>query len=314
MGDDNKTPVVPAPRGVETVLVLPPPPLPPPHSMPLPPPLVHPLHVYPPAAPPPTPVVSSFAPPSESPIPPPHPNAPTVPAHPQRPQGWEEEQRKKKLAAAANSTERERRYLVADLVGRGIPGKDIDAILGSTLTDNESMDAVDHLHESEDWALVLAGGPGVGKTTAAAFLAARRPPGLFRPSDADWDDNHKDMDGRLLPPRWPARLRPRFITASALVEIDRYKDGDLLDVLRKCSLLCIDDLGAEYSDQKGFFQSFLDSLINSRYSMGLKTCITTNLKMGEFKDRVGERIVDRIREGGKFVSIDDKSYRGGNKT
>ena len=77
----------------------------------------------------------------------------------------------------------------------------------------------------------------------------------------------------------------------------------------KVPLLVIDDLGAEFNDSKGFFASLLDELIDARYSHKLATIVTSNLDLEAFKTRYGVRIVDRIREAGRFVGCGAESLR-----
>lgn len=78
---------------------------------------------------------------------------------------------------------------------------------------------------------------------------------------------------------------------------------------RRVGLLVLDDLGADYFDEKGWFLRALNSLIDTRYEGVLKTIVTTNLDARMFKGRCGERIVDRIREDGSFVSLAGESIR-----
>jgi DNA replication protein DnaC len=126
--------------------------------------------------------------------------------------------------------------------------------------------------------LVLSGPPGCGKTVAAGR----------------WFVQQYDGGGE-------------FITASQLERVGRY--GEELDKLGSVRCLVIDDLGNEYLDQKGSFASLLDGLINERYSNERGTVIATNLSAEEFKQRYGERIADRIRGAGRFVSINEPSLR-----
>jgi DNA replication protein DnaC len=71
----------------------------------------------------------------------------------------------------------------------------------------------------------------------------------------------------------------------------------------------IDDLGSEYHDAKGFFQTLLDEIIDVRYAGKLPTVITTNLDAAGFAAWYGERIVDRVREGGRFIACGNASLR-----
>jgi DNA replication protein DnaC len=125
---------------------------------------------------------------------------------------------------------------------------------------------------------VLSGNPGCGKTVAACSWLYAGGFGLF-------------------------------VKSSRLARWDRYDDSEMRRLLG-ASRLVLDDLGTEYQDTKGNFDSILDEVIDVRYDKRLSTVITTNLDAAAFKARYGERIADRIRECGKFVSLATKSMRG----
>jgi DNA replication protein DnaC len=101
---------------------------------------------------------------------------------------------------------------------------------------------------------------------------------------------------------------PMFMTAARLSRLSKFDDEMMGRVLRAVRLV-IDDLAVEYADEKGFFRSLLDEVINERYGNRLPTLITTNLAADLFKERCGERITDRVREAGRFVSLDNPSLR-----
>ncbi len=146
-------------------------------------------------------------------------------------------------------------------------------IVAKKADDTEAMQAV----EAVDGTLVLSGGIGCGKTVAACSWLLKRAPGLFLSS------------ARLA--RWP-----------------RYEDAQMRRLL-SASRLVIDDLGAEYMDEKGNFAAVLDEVIVDRHANMKPTVITTNLDATAFKNRYGQRIADRVRECGRFLSLADVSKR-----
>jgi DNA replication protein DnaC len=87
-------------------------------------------------------------------------------------------------------------------------------------------------------------------------------------------------------------------------------DDDAMATLERASALVVDDMGAEYMDDKGAFRSFVDGLMNARYADGLATVLTTNLNGQTFADRYGTRFADRLREAGRFVELRGTSMRG----
>jgi len=187
---------------------------------------------------------------------------------------------------ATESTRRRRE----SLLGRGVPAKDIDAVLSGALRATGPLASARDWLASERTILVLSGTRGVGKTTAAAWLAA-------------------EVDGS------------RFIDAAHLMRVDVYSNEEM-NPLEQCPLLVMDELGGEYMDTKGKLLSLVDGLVNTRYAAKLRTVITTNMpaedheepkdvKKPGFKTRYGERVADRIREVGRFVELSGASLRRG---
>jgi hypothetical protein len=139
--------------------------------------------------------------------------------------------------------------------------------------------------------LILAGAKGTGKSLAAGYwltmVAA-------------------ELAGRSDPPRSQPR---RWYHTVDLARVSMY-EGDAMDSLAKVPHLVVDDLGAEYQDVRGALQSRLDWLIEQRHARMKRTVITTNLNAKDFAARYGERIIDRLRESGRWYGLSGKSMRG----
>lgn len=135
--------------------------------------------------------------------------------------------------------------------------------------------------------LVLSGGPGCGKSVAAAFWL------VFNSIDRN--------DAGL----WGAGF---WITAASLSRGYAY-DQEAFSKLTKKHALVIDDLGTEYQDQKERYLATLAEIVETRFAREKLTLITTNLGPSEFKARYGERLADRIREDGSFVECGTVSLR-----
>lgn len=136
------------------------------------------------------------------------------------------------------------------------------------------------------WCLTLSSRPGVGKSSAAAWWLLEESAGL-EPS--------------------PEPVR-RWCTSGYLLRVSSF-DGTTA-ALAGPGPLVIDDLGVEFLDRGGHFHSRLDELLDERYSQMRPTLITTNLNAQAFKERYGDRITDRIREGCEFVEFSGNSLRG----
>jgi DNA replication protein DnaC len=130
--------------------------------------------------------------------------------------------------------------------------------------------------------LVLSGGVGCGKTTAAAWVVATQ---RFH--------------------------QPRFMRAATFARTSRY-DAAASSAWSRAGALVLDDLGAEYVDAKGSFLVDFDELLDTYYADRRPLIITTNLGTEDFRDRYGGRdgrIASRIREAGAWVNCSGPDLR-----
>jgi DNA replication protein DnaC len=84
-------------------------------------------------------------------------------------------------------------------------------------------------------------------------------------------------------------------------------EADILDELKYCTLLALDDLGAEKWSE--WAESRIYELLDYRYRNGKPVFITTNLPLKEFAEQVGPRIMDRLIETCDVIALKGKSYR-----
>lgn len=75
-----------------------------------------------------------------------------------------------------------------------------------------------------------------------------------------------------------------------------YSEAEAFAAYTKPSLLIIDEVGATKSTE--FELAALFTIINGRYEEKLPTVVISNLSAEELPDALGERCVDRLREGG----------------
>tara|TARA_R110002020_G_scaffold48480_2_gene138126 strand:- start:243 stop:932 length:690 start_codon:yes stop_codon:yes gene_type:complete len=145
------------------------------------------------------------------------------------------------------------------------------------------------------WCLVLAGNPGTGKSTAAAHYL--------------WVTADTSNMGSSTAQRW--------WTAHEVSRVSNYASSPgyktELEKLMRIPVLVIDDLGVEYLDKNGFFNSRFDEIMDARYNNFRKTIITTNLAPDSFEKRYGKRVTTRIRHGfkagGNYIQVDEESMR-----
>lgn len=129
--------------------------------------------------------------------------------------------------------------------------------------------------------LVLSGPTGVGKTVAACRWAYR-----------------VTMD---------RGYAVTFVTAAAFAAQSRYSDERR--ALLSHRHLILDDLGAEYLDAKGSLLADIDELVDTHYRHRTHLAITTNATKNVFEARYGARVMDRLRECGRWISMAGASRR-----
>ena len=152
----------------------------------------------------------------------------------------------------------------------GIPSKDVRRIAAGELESTPALSATREFERKRTIVLVLAGPVGCGK---------------------------------YLEP-YPRR----FLAIAELARLNRF-NAAAMEPVEQAAALVVDDLGAEFLDDKGGFASLFDAVMDARYRHLLPTVITTNLRSDEFRARYGERTVDRLREHGQFVELAGKSLR-----
>jgi DNA replication protein DnaC len=133
--------------------------------------------------------------------------------------------------------------------------------------------------------LVMAGPTGVGKTHLALAIAW------------EWFD-----DG----------FRVVFTRVDDLLDwlrcgYDNSSYHRTLDLIRRCALLVLDDLGAEHAE--GWAGEKIDRIVDWRYIDRMPLVVTTNAKSDDLAPRVASRLGDHSRS--MVVQIDAEDYRLG---
>lgn len=80
-----------------------------------------------------------------------------------------------------------------------------------------------------------------------------------------------------------------------------------LEMVKKCNLLIIDDIGAEKPSE--WVRERLLSFINTRVSNGLSTIYTSNLSLEELEAKMGSRVVSRIKGSTKEIQLSGSDRR-----
>jgi DNA replication protein DnaC len=85
---------------------------------------------------------------------------------------------------------------------------------------------------------------------------------------------------------------PNMVSQLEKEKFGSIKNYESEEKFKNCSLLIIDDLGAEYT--AGFWVPTIYNILNTRLMRGKSTIISTNLTMSEIQSIYGNRVVSRI--------------------
>lgn len=189
-------------------------------------------------------------------------------------------------------TRRQERQIAAIWEGIGIPDRyaacTLDSYPQTTAGQRTAVTKIRAWLASDQWALVLCGDFGVGKSGLAAGIlrdaADRQQPGLFCKTADVWD-------------RWKATFRRDAETSAQ----------EVLASLRTVPYLVLDDLGVDISTD--FVKTALYQVLDDRHGHSRKTVITTNLDVKKLAVHLGERTMRRFEEGTVIHTVDGPNLR-----
>lgn len=230
-------------------------------------------------------------------------------ARQRRSQEWMEAERRENEAAR-------RRAIAAARADKGIPRRFWPFLdLHRRGGDTNFPDTVRRAHDLVDrfgrrgvaWSmLILAGPPGVGKTTEAAWYLDEPYRQVVR--SPRWN-SPGEVDEKSY---WVEQLDRRLISAEDLAKASLY-DEEYWSEFRDRARLVVDDLGVEQLDAKGYALGNIISLLSHRHAHSLPTLITTNLRRADFERRYGShdggRFLDRLKESAHFEALAGPSLR-----
>lgn len=85
-------------------------------------------------------------------------------------------------------------------------------------------------------------------------------------------------------------------------------EAEVMNDLASVDLLVLDEVGAQYGTEGE--QVILFDIINRRYQDKMPMILLTNQGKEGFKQYLGDRAFDRLREAGRWVAFDWESHRG----
>lgn len=148
-------------------------------------------------------------------------------------------------------------------------------------------------HLQQGSGLVLSGGVGTGKTHLMCAIV--------RAVIAQYSEPARYVtQGDMV-----RGVRETYRRSSELTE------GDILGRYEQPSLLAIDEVGAGTGSAHEVATLF--EIVDRRYQAQVPTILASNLNAHELTLAIGERALDRMRDGGALLLMTWPSYRGGRR-
>lgn len=182
----------------------------------------------------------------------------------------------------ADSIEREKRIKELLRVNAGVSKRNLYKTFDDYICENEGQTKAknDCIRYAEnfpsDKSLIMVGGVGTGKTLLASAMIE------------SLVDKHKCEIVKLI-----EIVRELKATWSKDSETSEEK---IINWYTKLDLLIIDEVGSQFGSDTE--KLFIFEIIDGRYQNMKPTIIISNLDINGVKDAIGERCVDRLREGG----------------
>jgi len=194
-------------------------------------------------------------------------------------------------SAARFAAEKLERMLGASMIPKRFQGKSFDQFNADSAKQRKALDTCQDYaenfksHAAAGRCLILLGKPGTGKTHLATAIADH----VIR--NCVVSAAYRTVSGVLT-----------YIKGSYDRDSD-YSEADAMSALAAPGLLIIDEVGATKPTE--FEQAMLFQVINSRYEQMRPTIVISNLDPSGLPSVLGDRCVDRLREGGGIALVFD---------
>jgi DNA replication protein DnaC len=182
--------------------------------------------------------------------------------------------------------QRQRAERIAAASAAPVPQTVAEAIADDALQSTQALEVVRKWTDARQAGrgkptLVLLGGAGCGKTTAAAYVLSRT-------------------------------KGARYVKMREVCNLFRAGFGDdaaAFDALIRCPLLVVDELATERDADLG--RAALQEVVDERQARNRPTVLIANKTRAEVAERYDARTIDRLREGATAVELAATSMRRG---
>lgn len=223
-----------------------------------------------------------------------------------RPFGWTKCPECSRLKAEKEAADRvaaefeeKKRLLNQRLDRAGIPmrfrSRSFDSFVADTKPKNDALQAMREFAETfrerakEGSTYVLSGKPGTGKSHLAIAVCQHV-------MDLGYSVKYINALDAI-----------RLVRSAWRKDSDKSESAVLAD-LSRVGLLVIDEVGMQYGTEGE--QVILFDIINNRYQDQQPMILLTNQGKEGFKQYLGDRAFDRLREAGRWIAFDWDSHRG----
>lgn len=181
------------------------------------------------------------------------------------------------------------------LAGSGIPKRFMGKTLDNYEATNEGQTAALQFarrfakSDNPERSMILCGKPGTGKTHIACAIG-------------------QATAERLLSVRFATVLGAIRTVKDTYRRESPMSETEALRELQSPDLLILDEVGIQVGSEHEKMLVF--EIINERYAQCRPTILISNLDESDLTQYLGERIIDRFREGGAVIPFDWASHRG----
>jgi len=155
-----------------------------------------------------------------------------------------------------------------------------------------------------DVGLIMCGRNGTGKSMLCSIIIQE----IIRMNPYDNHGGNPFSHFKQAKRLYTEAIKLVRLVKSSWRKDSRFTEQEVLDYFTSPTVLVVDEIGVQYGSATE--AQFITEIINDRYNQRKPTILCGNMTIAEIKNLIGERVVDRFRDGGRVLVYDWESYRG----